>query len=1024
MRLITLILIITSFLIPIEAYAGSNPCTSISGSYVNGYTGDCLAAGGGFDSIDIQVSKPKVNLVMDGDISASTDPSGFLYFWRDITFTGVGSAKSDIEIEAVSPITFQPNGTLVKLNTQLLTLDNVYYDNNVNLQFSGTDNKITFKNSSTFFQNRGATGFISTAPMTFHSESGNNEFIGWSGSNVASDTTFTIDAASRLTFDNVTNNSSDRSIVGATKFNGDSVADINGVLEFKYSNINFVNGIFDVNNSGELVADYSSFIYLDQLNVNSGGKVTVSSNANLTVNDTINLSSGTLDLPFTGKLNAGIINVDGNSTISGSTGTSTIDTQVLQGGSGDTLQVNGINQFDTDTLILANGFTINTNKGDLRVKGDLVLSGGTLNITAGATFNLFGETKGSSGVITVNASNISLGENAVFNLADSSLSLSNNASMGISGELYTGSNLTLSTDANSTVSVIGDSSSGFDGILSPGDQSTSATSDVIGTLTTDSKIRFTGFFDVQGSFSAEGAQDLLDTGSFDGGYYLADLRLNGSTPENDQILYGDGDVNLSAMKALKIRVHGSPTAASLDGKEFTVLAAQNGTKTGQIIFNGQELDLEEDSGIPVLIDFFAVDNQTNGKEDITLVAEEQLPITLKKHTSVDGKRNREEVAALLPTTAVAPTDPAVPAQTPDQQQAQQNVYDGLQNTTNGQVGGSFNSIHPEAISSNMTIQIEQADHLLNTLLSISSSHLAKTNEADVTPSSFIGGAEFNGNGLWSQVNYTDGHVDGQGDLGGFNYYLSSTVIGGQLIGADNYGAGAFFGYSKQVMHEHDDSDMNFNTDAYLLGVYGNMDISEQIKVNWAFGHGFLNTSSSRVTYLGSINETAKADYDSQLNFLGARASYEKELHKHTQGILFAGVAYLRNQQDAFKETQATNLGLSLDSTTAHSSILSLGGQLKRIVNAGTQDHLAVGLRYDFDMQADSNAEHDVKAAFNFSPTNKQSFVGQNRGAHSFTLDAAAEHAIKADLLVSLNASYTHSNHGYESAGGLMLDWLW
>jgi hypothetical protein len=595
--------------------------------------------------------------------------------------------------------------------------------------------------------------------------------------------------------------------------------------------------------------------------------------------------------------------------------------------------------------------------------------------------------------------------------------------MEVSGEFYSGSNLVLSADGTTMLSIVGDASSGYEGVISPGSKTSSASKDVIGTLTTDSGIYFTNFIDA-GQFSQTGAKDLLDTGSFDGGYYLADLRLNGTTPENDQILYGDGDVNIAAMKAIKVRLHGNPTAAALDGKEFTVLAAQDGTKTGQITRLGQALDIEEDSGIPVLIDFFAVDNQTNGKEDITLVAEEQLPITLQKHTGVKGSRNKQSVAALMPASPVSVPGPSVPVQTPAQQQAQLAVHTALQSTTNAQVSGNFTSIHPEPIASNMTVQIEQADNMLNTVLSVNSVSKSPEDEQQALGSYFFGSSQADNSGLWANINYIDGKVDGQDDLGSFDYYLSSFTLGSELLSSRSYGLGTFFGFSKQVMNEHDQSDMNFDTDAYHLGFYGNALLSEKTSMNWALGHGWLSTDSRRATSLGSINETATAEYDGQLNYMGLRLNYDTSWMKGIQSKVYGGFAYLRNDQEEFQEEGAPTLGLNIDRVIVHSAIVSLGLEVKREVGAEKTTHLLTGLRYDYDAQADKNSEHDITAAFSFSPTQKQSFVGQNRGPHAITLDLGVDHEIEEDWLISMAGSLTRSSHGKEVGGDLTMNWLW
>jgi uncharacterized protein YhjY with autotransporter beta-barrel domain len=819
----------------------------------------------------------------------------------------------------------------------------------------------------------------------------------------------------------VAKNTSDQNRTGAAKFSAATTADINGTLEFKYSNIDFVNGVFNVNSGGELMLDHQSSVYLKDLNINSGGKTTVASNGELNVSREINLNDGSeLSLPSSARVNAGQINVTGNSLIAGSTNTSRIDTQVLQGQSGSTLQVNGLNLFNADTLLLANGFTVNMDDGTFRVKGDIVFNGGDLNLSNGADLLFFGVNKGNSGTVTANASSIKVVKDAVFELNDTTtVSLSNNASMEVSGEFYTGSNLVLSTDGTTMLSIVGAASSGYEGVISPGSK-TSSSGDVIGTLTTDSGIYFTNFIDA-GQFSPTGAKDLLDTGSFDGGYYLADLRLNGTTPENDQILYGDGDVNIAAMKAIKVRVHGNPTAAALDGKEFTVLAAQDGTKTGQIIRLGQALDIEEDSSVPVLIDFFEVDNQTNGKEDITLVAEEQLPITLQKHTAISGSRNKQSVAALMPASPVPVPGPNVPAQTPAQQQAQLAFHTALQSTTNGQVGANFASIHPEPFSSHLTVNLEQVDEILSL---VSRNNIRANDErlnGEKSEDSITG--KYQG-GLWIDSAKTEGDVEGKNSLGDFEYGIDSLAIGTGFSINSDIDMGGFIATSKQSMDEHDAAVINFETDAFHVGFYTLFKFEKGYLLDVILGFGQSETESSRTASLGTVTEIAKAKFDAETLFFSVRGSKRFVFGEMFNINPFAALSYMSTKQDSFKEENAPTLGLAVESAQAESKILSLGVDLDVLGLANDKLIVTSYARYDYDSEADSNEEHEIKASLIHTPTNGQTFVGQNRGSHILNIGVGGMVRLTPDMNLGISVNKTISSNGSKQGFGINYEWLW
>jgi hypothetical protein len=82
------------------------------------------------------------------------------------------------------------------------------------------------------------------------------------------------------------------------------------------------------------------------------------------------------------------------------------------------------------------------------------------------------------------------------------------------------------------------------------------------------------------------------------------------------------------------------------------------------------------------------------------------------------------------------------------------------------------------------------------------------------------------------------------------------------------------------------------------------------------------------------------------------------------------------------------------------------------------------VRYDYDALAEKNREHEIRASFNFDPSNTQSFVGQNRGEHAATLALGVDHEFEEDWLLSLAGAYTRSSHGYEVGGDLVMNWYW
>lgn len=135
----------------------------------------------------------------------------------------------------------------------------------------------------------------------------------------------------------------------------------------------------------------------------------------------------------------------------------------------------------------------------------------------------------------------------------------------------------------------------------------------------------------------------------------------------------------------------------------------------------------------------------------------------------------------------------------------------------------------------MTVQIEQADNMLNTVLGVNT--LARDTEVDLQSygSFFIGSSNSHPSGVWANINYIDGKVDGQGDLGNFDYYLTSYTFGNSFIHHDDYELGLFFGLSNESMTEHDQVNVSFDSDAYHLGLYGGYRLNDRWDLIWGFG---------------------------------------------------------------------------------------------------------------------------------------------------------------------------------------------
>jgi len=995
------------------ANVSAAPCTVNNAPYASGVIGDCIGQQPHEDAVVLEYNRDS-KLGVQQNITAGT---GFEGIWQDITFKGTSQAKPTVEIFSVSDSTFLPDGQKKTITSPKITLENINLDTDVRFWFGQPNNEFIFKNSSIRWGGYEPI-FFSGTHTNIISDSGVNQWVGLSRGRIPANITLDIKSGSSFEFYSV----------GAsgpgefTRFSGDTDVNVKtgGVLKFRSSIIDFYNAsVFTVDNGGAIEISEGSAISVALLNLNQG-TLSFGAGSNTFTTTISNILSGTLNINAS-TYKTKFLNLSGNSTITGSQTSDGFYAELLRTRSifePTTLNVNGLNQLIPEALFLTNNLTINLDESTLLMKSgsELTLDGGTINMNSarGILSVDGGSIIGNSANLNVNGGALSIGGGAELSLAPRlNVTLAGGTSrLEVQGKL-TGSGVIAGSGGNIIIgSDIITGGKYLSGILSPG-----TAASPFGTITINHGLTYRGLLYTT-------SQPLIDTGLLDRGYYDVDIGMTGGTvPINDKLVYGNGVVDLTLLKALRVDVADNSTASQLNRQSFRIIEASGAGVAGTIFMRGQnigtDLKIEEGPNVPVLIDFFVANDNTYGEDDLTLYAEYQSPITLQKHPGVATYRNTQAVAAILPASATSSS-----SQTPAQQVAQQTVFTALQSTTNSQVTSHFSSIHPEPISSYMTVQIEQADNMLNTVLSVNSVSKSPENEKKMLGSYFFGSSKARNSGMWANINYIDGSVNGQDDLGSFYYYLSSTTFGGEILSTNSYGLGAFFGYSKQVMHEHDRANMNFDTDAYHLGLYGNALLNEKTSINWALGHGWLSTNSHRKTSLGSVYETATGEYDSQLSYMGVRLKYDISWMEGIESNIYGGLAYLRNDQEAFKEKNAPNLGLSIDRAIVHSEIVSAGAELKWAVNAAQRTLLLAGVRYDYDVQADKNSEHDINAAFNFSPSSKQSFVGQNRGAHAVTLELGVDHKFVKDGLFSIRSTYTHSSHGKEFGADITINWRW
>ncbi len=344
----------------------------------------------------------------------------------------------------------------------------------------------------------------------------------------------------------------------------------------------------------------------------------------------------------------------------------------------------------------------------------------------------------------------------------------------------------------------------------------------------------------------------------------------------------------------------------------------------------------------------------------------------------------------------------------------------LNTITNSQLGAHTESFHPEPYSSYMTISLEHSDMVMNTVLNhtssnghVSTGHTSEVEEKKTNKS------------FWMEVSYNEGEVYGKGDLGDFDYSLSSLTVGQDLTASADRSLGMYFSFGTQKMDEHDKATQNFDGSMYHLGMYlkqadiGGWDLGSVL------GYAYGDNNSKRSVFLASQSETPSADYDSHSAYIGIKGSVTGYQNDWMTLSPEFGFNYIYYKQESFEESGDSNLSLKVDSADAQAVIASAGLNARF---ASLSDSMIISplafVRYEHDFYANENNEHEIDAALVAHPEYKQTFVGQNRGEHAILLGLGLSSDISSVLQVNGGFVYSESSHGNEWGAGLNFKYLW
>ncbi len=366
------------------------------------------------------------------------------------------------------------------------------------------------------------------------------------------------------------------------------------------------------------------------------------------------------------------------------------------------------------------------------------------------------------------------------------------------------------------------------------------------------------------------------------------------------------------------------------------------------------------------------------------------------------------------------------------------VQAALNTLTNAQTASSLDTAHPEPYSSNMTVSMEHADLMLNTILgqaAINNAFSSDISSLNFQPSFTSASQGVVGNQLdfgqsrsersWGDASYIKGKVEGDEDgLGTYKYSVGSLTFGHDFLQTKNSNIGAYFSLGDQSLDEHDKAEQSFQATTFHMGAYGSLALDSGWEARGVWGVGFADNESQRLVVVGSTAGQAEADYDSYTTYLGAAIG--KTIYKSEVVSLQpeAGINYIYYKQDEVQESGSTGFELNIDDASAQSLVSSIALKA-RFQELGEHKISPLAfVRYEFDLHAAKNSAHDIDAALASQPGYKQSFSGKNRGKHALSTGLGFDTALDSNLQLGGGVAYSFNSHGYEWGAGFNLGYYW
>jgi len=334
----------------------------------------------------------------------------------------------------------------------------------------------------------------------------------------------------------------------------------------------------------------------------------------------------------------------------------------------------------------------------------------------------------------------------------------------------------------------------------------------------------------------------------------------------------------------------------------------------------------------------------------------------------------------------------------------------------------------------MTVLLEQNDFYAETVMEraqLCSARGRGSLAGGYSPRQAVGGAPITEgcpnherHGAWVDATWVEGNIDGDDGLSGYDYRLAGAVLGADTALGSNITVGGAFGFGQPKLDNYDLADAQIDGNSYLLSAYGTL-TRDRWELFGLLGYTFGNYESERRMRFGSIDRTAKGDFDSDGFIASAKAAYDLPVRGFDL-IPEVGMTYSKVWQDGFTERGADSLDLKVKDADADSLVTSVGVRVGAELQAGaTSIRPQLLARYDYDWSASDDDAHDIVSTFAGVPViGPIDIIGQNRGDHGFTLAGGVTAQVTETANLFAGAGYRWNSNGQEYGFGVGARMSW